>query len=79
MQSLAQFKETIGIEKIELMQGKGRKFANLPDDSQLFVGQKTVVDGSQPLFVIVNDGSTNKALEGSLWLVNSTVKVTDMI
>lgn len=79
MQTLAQFKIDSGIESIQLMQGKGRKFATLPDGSNLFASEHFSKD--KEMFVIVNDGSKegHEHLKGSLWLVNSTVKAAELI
>ena len=59
MKTLAQFKQEQNITSIELMQGKGRKFATVRD-MDLIVGTKT--DLKQPLFVI----PLSKAIDAAL-------------
>lgn len=49
MYALEDFKEMIGVQKIDLYQGKGRPFARV-GEHRLFVAEK--IDWSKPLFVI---------------------------
>lgn len=52
MKTLAQFKLEEGVATIDLMQGKGRKFAKV-NDKDLIVA--TECDMSKPLFVFHNE------------------------
>lgn len=70
METLAQFKIRMGVDTIQLLQGSGRKFANLPNGEKLFVGENT--DLSKPLFVI-------KGVHDANWLSNSEAKVVEAI
>ncbi len=69
MKTLNQFKQELGIQSIDLMQGKGRMYATIGDKS-LVVG--TTTDLKKELFVIWND-------KGFYCLVNSAAKVVQSI
>lgn len=59
--------------------GKETRFIPTPAGT-LFIGKKT--DMSKLKFVIVNDGSQNAELAGSLWITNANVEVvmlTDLV
>ena len=80
MKTLNQFKLENSIEKIDLLQGIGRKYASIRD-LQLVVSSKC--DLTKPLFVTElnttsEDGVLSRVPNGYL-LVNSTVTVTDTI
>ncbi len=70
MESLAQFKQRLNISQIDLMQGKGRMFAKIGNDTDLVVG--TTTDLNKELFVMWND-------KGFYCLVNSAAKVVKSI
>lgn len=69
MTTLNQFKQEMGVQSIDLMQGNGRMYATVKDKS-LIVGTNT--DMAKPLFVIWND-------KGFYCLVNSAAKVVQSI
>lgn len=69
MFSLKEFKRMLGIESIELYQGKGRRFAKIAD-TEVFVGEET--DLKKELFII-------KGKYDAYWLVNSNAKVVATI
>lgn len=74
MTSLEQFKAENGLKTIQFLRSKnkpnGIQFCDLPGIGKIFLSPKT--DTNKPLFVIVNDGSINPALKGTLWVVNET-------
>lgn len=75
MTSLQQFKSENNLSSIQFLRGgkkpNGCQFCELPGIGKIFLSPKT--NTSQPLFVIVNDGSQRAELRGTLWVVNANV------
>ena len=86
MKTLSQFKQENNITSIDLLQGKGRKYAQVRD-IQLVVSNKT--DMTKPLFVTSMSEAIDKeqpisesnaqVVPGVYLLINAGVTVTDTI
>ncbi len=77
---LAEFKRRIGVKELQFFIGKGRSFANTPVGN---LYKATKLDQTKPLFVTVaGAGITSAAgesLEGTLWLVNTSLREDDVL
>lgn len=80
MMTLESFKKICGVAKIELFKGKGRKFAETPVGNVFAAAN---LDMDSPIFVVrAGKGlytKTGESLEGTYWLVNANVELTDVL
>ena len=77
MKTLAQFKQELNVDNIQLLQGKGRKFATVRDIS-IIVSKEC--DLSKPLFVTkLNDQETGQIVANAYVIVNSEAKLVEML
>ncbi len=78
MMTLRQFLEVCGLQKIDLVQGKGRAFSTTPVGT-IFVAEK--LDWKKNVFITQHQGGEDKAgksyahLKGSYWFVNAAVEL----
>ena len=67
MEPLIAFKKRHNLDKIQVMQGKGRKYFSTPEGT-VFVGEK--VDTKAELFIIAG-------AHDALWCVNSSAQIVE--
>jgi hypothetical protein len=74
-----QFLEVCGITELQFLRGKGRAFAQTPAGSIFVAGN---YDPKKPAFVVKGGADLRsekgESLEGTLWLCNSTLQVTNL-
>lgn len=69
MYALETFKKTLGVEKIELLQGKGRMFARI-NEQDIFVSSN--INWSKPVYVV-------KGKYDAWWFCNSVATVVKVV